>query len=616
MLKSNLIEDIRFNSTYDGETSEETERAVSGSTPMSRSSLIPSAYDNQYADGSVELNIPGTSLGVSPQYAGSGTILRQYQLLATTSWVRGAHAVKFGADWRRISAFDSSLAYSSSLYVQSVSAMQNGIATSLQVSAINPGEPIFDNLSLFVQDHFRVSHSTSMDYGLRWEFNPPPGPSNGAYPVTLTSSNLAAAALAPLGTEPYKTYYNHFAPRFGFAWNAIPSRRYALTVRSGFGIFFDTGQQSVGETYAEVYPFKAVGPYQTNVQMPLTTADLRPPSLNVPITAPYPYLLGIQSPDLTMPYTEQWNLSLDEKLASHNTFTASYVGNNGKKLLFSKYYTQVPGNTKFTSLEFENNASNSNYNALQIQDTGSIAPSLDFVGSFTWAHALDNTSTDDAGGYLPVRGNSNYDARRVLNVALNYRIPTSLSNPVVHTLTSGWTLDNRFSAQSGLPITGLYQAIVKLPSGNEEDYYPNLIPGVPIYLHGSAADVGGKPAPENWRLNPAAFSCVPTNGSTPCVGVPTENGNLGRNYVRNPPFWGLNTAVQRSFPLYERLQLLFRADAFNILNHPNPEDPNLTLSSSAFGELALGISNTIGSSNSLYAMGAARSLQISLKLSF
>jgi hypothetical protein len=99
----------------------------------------------------------------------------------------------------------------------------------------------------------------------------------------------------------------------------------------------------------------------------------------------------------------------------------------------------------------------------------------------------------------------------------------------------------------------------------------------------------------------------------PTTGLPVRQGTLGRNFVRGPGFYTLNTSVQRSFPLYEQLHLIFRVDALNILNHPNLDRPDTGLSDSTFGQLA-GQIRTIGVANQLYAMGASRSLQLSLKL--
>jgi hypothetical protein len=318
----------------------------------------------------------------------------------------------------------------------------------------------------------------------------------------------------------------------------------------------------------------------------------------VPLTPPYPTLSEVTSPSLTLPYTEQWNLSIDEALSAKNTVTASYVGNEGKKLLFTGFYESGPGipiNPDFPNgLNFTYNGSSSNYNALQVQDRGRIASGLDLIASFTWAHALDDASSNFGPGTAPIYGNSDNDLREVFNLAL----------------TSGWVIANRFSTQSGYPLN-IYQNVVPLSNGTFQSYSPDLVPGVPIYLHGSAADLNGQPVPGNWRLNPAAFALVPTD---PTTGLPIRQGTLGRNFVRSPSFYALNTAVQRSFSIGEQLHLIFRVEAFNILNHPNLDFPDTGLSDSTFGELTN--VRTIGVNNLLYAMGASRSLQLSMKLQF
>jgi hypothetical protein len=298
-------------------------------------------------------------------------------------------------------------------------------------------------------------------------------------------------------------------------------------------------------------------------------------------------------------------------LSDKNRLTISYVGNNGRRLLFTQYYAAAPdGNALFANgLQFTTNASHSSYNALQIQDNGRIAKSLDMIASFTYAHALDDSSGDFA-GESPLWGNSSLDLRRVLNVALNYQTHAAKSTSLTKALTHGWLVANRFSCQSGYPLD-ILQANAPQLNGTQVSYRPDLVPGVAIYLHGRAADVDNKPVPASWRLNPAAFALVPTDVN----GVPLRQGTLGRNYIRNPSFYSLNTAAQRSFPIYEQLHLNFRVEAFNILNHPNPENPDIYLPDSTFGQL-IGNIATIGSVNQLYRTGSPRSLQLSLRLEF
>jgi Carboxypeptidase regulatory-like domain/TonB-dependent Receptor Plug Domain len=610
-LTNNLIDDLRFNYTHDGEegTSGPSSQSIGGSIPFNRNTLIPAEYDSQFAFGNYQIYVPGTSLGVYMGYNVSNTEQHQYQIIDGIEWTKGRHSIKFGGDWRRLTPVFSANTYQISIQSTSLADIQMGYATSAMSGAEAPGQPVFDNLSFYAQDHWKISPNLSLDYGMRWDFNPPPGPSNGHYPVALTSSDLALAQLAPLGEAPYKTRYYNFQPRLGFAWNAIPSQKYALTLRAGVGIFSDTGQSTIGGAYTGSYPFSVNSPTVTEVPLPLSAAVLAPPSLSFPLTPPYPYLPELTAPELTYPYTAQWNVSLDEALSTKNTLTASYVGNIGRNLLFTQCYTSVSSNANFPNgLCVTNNASESNYNALQIQDRGRITNGLDVVGSFTWAHARDNASNDNS-TFSPQWGNSDNDLRRVLNFALNYQPPAATSNRWIRALTGGWLLANRFSAQSGYPFN-ITQSYSTLLNGARSLYFPDLVPGVPIYLHGRAADVGGEPVPASWRLNSAAFAPVPTNAD----GNPIRQGTLGRNYLRTPSFWALNTAVQRSFPIYEQLHLIFRVEAFNILNHPNFGAPDTGLSDSTFGETTGG--TTIGSINPLYGMGAARSLQLSLKLQF
>jgi hypothetical protein len=610
-----LLNEVRFNYSTDVENSLNGMQSVDGSTPLPRQLVIPSDYEGTYAATVAYVQIPGTSLDVGAYYGGSGTRADQYNLIDSLAWTKGAHSIKFGVDWRRFISNFTSLPFESQIYIGSLTDVQQGNVTELSVSATAPGVPIFDNFSLYAQDHLKIHKRLTFDYGLRWEFDPPPGPSNGKYPVVLTSNNLSTATLAPLGTKPYKTYYDKFAPRFGFAWNATRSEKHPLTVRGAFGIYFDTGQQTIGGAYAGGYPFGAQTPVENEVPLPLTDTELAPPSLNVLLTPPYPNLNELTSTNLTLPYTEQWNFSLDEVLNSQNTFTASYVGNNGEKLLFTSAYLRgILQNAEFPNeILFTSNAAHSTYDALQVQDVGRIVSGIEFVGSFTWAHALDNASNDFS-AVVPMWGNSDNDLRRVLNLAVNYQTTAVGASNWMQTLTHGWTLANRFSTQSGNPLLILQRREI-VPDGTEERIQPNLVPGIPIYLHGSAAELNGQPAPGNWLLNRAAFACT-TNGATSgaCPGGATSNGNLGRNFIRTPPFWTLNTSLQRSFPIYERLHLNFRVDAFNVLNHPNLNQIDNGLSDSTFGEATY--EGTIGSSNQLYAMGAARSLQLSLKLQF
>ena len=509
-----LLNDLRFNYSYDHEGNETQQKAVNGSIPFDPTLLIPSQYYSTSASGEFVFSVPGSHLGNEPSVGGAISRVGSFQIVDGLTWIKGKHAVKFGVDWRRLSSEYANGTYSALFYSETLTALENGILTAGSISAQAAGKPAFINFSPYVEDHWKVTPRLSVDYGLRWEFNPPPGPVNGLYPAALTSSDIDTTTLKGIGSQPYPASYRHFAPRVGFAWNAIPSSSHPVTVRGGFGIFYDTGQQIVGAGYAD-YPFSVYGPQFTGLPFPLTPAQAAPPP---PTTALLPVpdysVINVTAPTLTAPYTEQWNLSVDYALSAKNTFSASYTGNNGKKLLFTQ--ETFPANNPNLGLDPElninSNAAESTYHALQLQDRGRIINGLDVVTSFTWAHAEDNSSTDYDLFYQPQWGNSDNDIRRSLDVALNYRSSPHGESRWMRALTGGWLIANRLSVESALPIN----IIQTSDYDGESDiyYYPDLVKGVPIYLHGAAASAayaaagypnGGTNAPGNLGLEPGCI---------------------------------------------------------------------------------------------------------------
>jgi hypothetical protein len=603
-LKSNLIDDIRFNYSATRGSLSASPVAFDGSVPYSKSLVIPpqDSPGNTTSYGTLTWILPNSNNIFFPSYNDTFNRQQQYNLIDNLTWAVGTHALKFGVDYRRLSFLYGSTKYFSEFEFISPQAIQQGFADQAFVDSAAPAFPTFNNLSLYAQDHWRALPHLSLDYGLRWELNPPPGATNGQYPLALTTSNLSQAQIAPTGTPQYRTRFNNFAPRLGFAYQLDAANKHPLVIRGGFGIFYNTGQTQAAIGYGG-YPFYALNQL-ANLALPASASALAPPPLNIPLTPPYAGLTGISDPNLKVPYTEQWNLSFDVALAPKNTLTINYVGNSGRQLLFTTFNQSIGSiNPNFTTIQYTSNAASSSYNALQVQDQGYVAPGLQLIASYTWAHALDNASTDQ-GGAAPVRGNSDNDVRQVLNLAFNYRIPGSQRDRILHALTSGWSLDDRFTAQTGFPLY-VYQGLYLLPDGELNFIRPDSVPGAPIYLHDVQGNIGG------WGLNPNAFSSVPLNPD----GSPTRQGSLGRNFVHGPNFWNVNFAFQRVFPVYERMQLLFRVDAFNVLNHPNAGSVDICTCDSTFGK-SFGSVATIGVPNQLYATGSARSLQVALKLQF
>jgi hypothetical protein len=604
-INASLTDEFRFNYTLNWGAGTSNPAAIAGAVPYARDLIVP----DQYAAGiSVEaaagVYLPDSSISNNyPGYSSTDIKTRQFNLVDDVDWTHGRHTLKVGADFRRLMPSYNPVQDDTAFDILSIEGVEQGFSDLVIRAAATPARPVFLNLSLYIQDHWKLTDRLTLDYGLRWEFNPAPGASDGVFPLALTTGDLSSAQLAPRGTPQYRSVYHNFAPRLGFAYNVIPSPRHPMVVRGGFGIFYDTGQQLGVQGYSG-YPFSAFAPFLLDVALPPNPALLAPPSLSLPLTPPYGTLQGVNVPDLQLPYTESWNLSIAQGLNERDTVTVSYVGNAGKKLLYTQLF--ISPTPEFSNVYLTNNGSSSSYEGLQIQNQGYLAPGLQAIVAYTFAHSIDNASNDDT-VFAPLRGNSDYDIRQNLNAAINYEIPEANRNWLIRALTHGWNLDSRVTVRSGLPIDVTQGAYVS-PTGQLIYIRPDIVQGVPIVLHTNSPSVLG-----GWELNSAAFGPVPTDPNT---GAPLEQGNLGRNFIHGPNFWSLNTAVQRNFQLREDLRLAFRLDAFNLFNHANAGNIDSNL---ADGPGLFGISNsvpTIGVPNSLYAAGSPRSLQLMLKLQF
>lgn len=612
-LSNNVLSETRFNFTHESESIVSHMASFLGSKPWDRSLVAPSEYlTSPVSSLQAYVGPAGTSIRASTSYGGGQSLLRQYQLTQSISWNHGNHALKFGVDWRHLLAEWAQSPYQSTTLITSMADVQQGKASSLSVSIHPLSHPVFDNLSLYALDNWRIGEKLTLNYGLRWEFNPAPSVSSGLSPLAVDQvDNLATTQAAPWGASLYHTQYTKFAPRLGFSYRLIGSSAHPVVLRGGAGLYYDSGQQMAGAAFTNGYPFTASRAAQTEVPMPLSQDALAAPTVN--LNPPYGAIYYFTDPNTTLPYTEQWNLSLDRTMSARNVMTLSYVGNVGRKILYSPKYPNT-GNSLFnSSSQISRNGAQSSYNGLQIADNGYIGRNLQFVGSYSYAHALDNSSNDTS-YYVLEYGNSSFDLRHILNAALNYQLALERGS-ILRSIGSGWLLAARFSAQTGTPLD-IYQTTVTQPDGTFAEYRPDLVPGVPIYLHGAASNLNGEPVPGNWRLNRDAFACTtPTNADGSCSGTPTRQGTVGRNYVRTPGFYNLNLATERTFPIYESLHLRFRVEAFNILNHPNLAQPQVfTFSYAQFG--VLGGAQTVGTPNQLYATGAARSLQLNLRAEF
>ena len=188
--------------------------------------------------------------------------------------------------------------------------------------------------------------------------------------------------------------------------------------------------------------------------------------------------------------------------------------------------------------------------------------------------------------------------RQTFNAAASYDITANSSQKVVRSLINRWGIDARFSARTAFPV-GLDGNTITLPDGQEAYSGLNLVPGMPVYIHVNG--IAG-----NRQINPAAFT-LPQN---------SDNGDAPRNFARGFGTSQIDMAMRRTFPIIDQIKLQFRAEAFNVINHPNFGYIDPYFGDVQFGQATEMLNQSLGNLSPLYQQGGPRSLQFALKLIF
>ena len=572
-----------------------------GAVPPPDSILFPSFTSRQ--DAGFSFNFVDVALYSVGGNADAGNYQRQTNLVDSLSLIAGQHQLRFGADYRRLFPIVDAARYSQGVGFNDLNSLSTGIASGVTIES-NRGRlfPLFQNFSAYGQDTWRATSRLTLTYGLRWEVSTPPTERNGNDALTVTGlDNPPTLALAPRGTPLWKTTYDDFAPRLGVAYQLSQSRGRETVLRGGFGIFYDLGTGNSGNA---INNFARTRKNLADVPFPLTPDQAAPPtfSLKPPFT-----LLFVADPDLELPRTYQWNVAFERALGVRQTFSASYVAALGRRLLRQEFLANA--NPSFGGLRVTRNAATSDYHALQLQFIRRLSHGLQALGSYTWSHSLD-ISSSDSGLTLPVtrtdpridRGSSDFDVRHSFSAALTYDLPNITGNNLVRAVLGDWSADAIFRARTATPVSPVFFNRLFVVAQVRR---PDLVPGVPLYIDDPTV-AGGR------RINRSAFVAPP----------PNQQGALGRNSLRGFPVSQLDFSLRRRFHLTERLNLQFRADLFNLFNHPNFGDPDNLLESPTFGESVQMLGQSLGSGgieggfSPLYQIGGPRSIQIALKLQF
>ncbi len=613
--RAGLSNEFRFNYSRQQSSSRSFVEPMSGGTTFDEN-LLTNGYSS-LAFLSINPISSGAVGGGAVTYlvgSFSDNFQRQLNIVDNVSVGTGSHYLKFGVDFRRLSPIFAP--HDSDNYTFSnEAAITAGMVNTYRITSRMSARPQYDSLSVFAQDNWRVSRRLTLDLGLRWEFNPPPSEANDQYPRVVTGvegTDVTSAIIAPEGTPFYKTFYTAFAPRFGAAYLLVDKAGIQTVVRGAFGLYYDMGSGGA----ARGWPFTATKTL-SGIAFPISVVNAsRPPVVASTSNA--------QSSDeaLRLPYTLQWNLTLEQSIGKGHTVMAAYVASAARQLLTLRTLNEQPRdpltgallprpNPNFGSILHIANGPTADYHSLQLQYRTRLGKALQGIVNYTWAHAIDEVSSDVQQGVFE-RGNASFDVRHNLSAALHYDIPTLSDRGILKYLFRGWTVDGIVHAQSGFPLNiGIAGSLII--NDLSVSARPDLILGQPLYIQDSSVP-GGR------RFNSDAFrspaECLPA-GAPNCVNTIVRQGTFGRNVLRGLPIYQLDLALGKQVRLAEQLGLQLKVEAFNVFNHPmfSAYGGNFTIRDE-FGVPTNTLNRGLGGFSALYQLGGSRSIQLSARLSF
>jgi hypothetical protein len=477
----------------------------------------------------------------------------------------------------------------------------------------------------YVQDGWQIKPSLRFDVGLRYEYNQNMTDSHNQMAAVDTSvpggrfviasdegGNLSPSATTLLPFIPIPSVSSaaagwdnsllpprnlRLAPRVGLAWN-LPGK--AKTVlRTGFGIYPNQAAYSIVSNFAQNLPFFVTKTVNT-------AATALSPSFLTPTILTTNAIGTVGANDLNhdfkIEYNEVWNFGVERELTSNTTISATYIGSRTVHADSSTVLNvpnpapgavgprrPIPQMSQFNTIRWDGWAT---YNALTLKGTRRMSEGLLFDVNWTWSHSIDDASDpgttlnetnlpQDVHNLAAEKASSSFDHRHRFVASFVYDIPVARqSSGWVRTAFAQWQASGNFTAQSGAPLT--------------------------VNISSDQANIGAGPAQ---RPN---LSRDPNNGpktpgewfDTSVFSLPAlfTFGNASRNAVIGPGLTEFDLSLQKDFALAESVRLQFRAEEYNLFNHPNFNIPNRTAFTANFAKIS--------------SAQDARQLQFALRLVF
>jgi hypothetical protein len=526
-------------------------------------------------------------------------------------------------------------------------------------------------MGIYFQDDWKVTPNLTLNLGLRWDYTTPyaevngrqgnfiqSGDGDGSGPANYYMSNKGCAVprsttfdalLVSSGISLVCSSNNadgltqklNFAPRLGLAYRLKPN----LVVRGGYGITYGA-LDNIGfyGNLGNNYPFSfGQSQFGINSQTPITNANGVVQTLentftyvnlaNPTAVSGAGVMLNGRQYNFQTPYNETFNLSVQDQFTNHDAVQLAYVASLGRHLdtltshnvpniilppgSNNQQYAPFP-NFNYSNSQWEGTNASSSYNALEATYEHRTAFGLNLLANYTYSKCLsDQNGNGSVIGNNSVSGYRAYwlagfgasgdyavcdaDSAHVVHISGTYQLPVGRgaallrnSNALVNTLVGGWAFNYIYTFQSGSPF------FVGCPVATTSDFgcYADRVPGQNPYAGGRKQD--------EW-LNPNAFAQPPTATTVgqmdfaPLGGTPYP--------VRGPVLDNIDASLFKSFSVEPVGRLEFRAEAFNLLNHPEFGQPGNTN-----GFTSTGPGNPNDFSTITYSRNPPRIMQFALKL--
>ena len=656
VFRPNLVNIVRFGFNRDSAYGGVAVTAINPAAADPSLSTFPGRYAAQVFFGGGLASFNG---GADPNSGWHFNGWNSYQGYDDASLVVGTHSLKFGFAVERMQLNMFTGGSGGRFNFPSLSSFLTNQPSKF---TSGPVPPLVDTtrgfrqtlLGGYFQDDWHWRHNLTVNLGVRYEPVTVMTEANGKLANLINITDAAPHLGSPFMSNPT---LRNFEPRVGFAWDPFGSGKTA--VRGGFGMFDVLPMiyefmidQNLGAPFAEksIVSKGLAGTFFSGV-IPLLNASA--------LTSEF------VEQDPRRSYVMQWNLNVQRQITPSLTAMVGYVGSHGVHLPFrgdtvnmvlpnltsAGYVWPAPIgsgtelNPNFGQIQGYFFEGNSLYDALQASVSKSLSHGFQLQGAFTWGKSIDNSSASIQGDqfgnsvssllWFDPKGSravSDFNVARTFVINGIWQIPTgkSLSGPSA-LLANGWQLGIIFTASDGVPFTPTW-GTGSDPSGTgmTDDYaFPNRLggpgcatlvnPGNPNnYIKTQCFTLPTAPSMAFWQANCDTTSKIygpgPVFTTAPFPVCFNLRGNAGRNILPGPGLANLDFSVFKNNYIKrvsESFNVQFRAEFFNILNHPNFQ-PNHTANAEADVFDANG--NPVGTVGQLLRTSTdAREIQLALK---